>query len=75
MHNGFLRVASCAPHVKVADVEYNLAQIIKHLDLLAESKVELAVFPEMSLTAYTCADLFHNRTLLDAAHKALSRLR
>lgn len=75
MHNGFLRVASCAPHVKVADVDYNLAQIIKHLDRLAESKVELAVFPEMSLTAYTCADLFHNRTLLDAAYKALLKLR
>ena len=58
MHNGFLRVASCAPRVRVADVDYNLSGIIAMLDKLVDSKVELAVFPEMSLTGYTCADLF-----------------
>ena len=75
MHNGFLRVASCAPRVRVADVDYNLSGIIAMLDKLVDSKVELAVFPEMSLTGYTCADLFHNRTLIDAAADALARLR
>lgn len=75
MHNGFLRVASCAPRVRVADVDYNLSGIIAMLDRLVDSKVELAVFPEMSLTGYTCADLFHNRTLIDAAADALARLR
>ena len=75
MHNGFLRVASCAPRVRVADVDFNLSGIIAMLDRLVDSKVELAVFPEMSLTGYTCADLFHNRTLIDAAADALARLR
>ena len=75
MHNGFLRVASCAPQVRVADVDYNLSGIVGHLDRLVDSKVELAVFPEMSLTGYTCADLFHNRTLIDAAARALGTLR
>ncbi|MEZ3558469.1 MAG: NAD(+) synthase [Duncaniella sp.] len=75
MHNGFLRVASCAPRVRVADVDYNLSGIISMLDRLVDSKVELAAFPEMSLTGYTCADMFHNRTLIDAAADALARLR
>jgi len=75
MHNGFLRVASCAPQVRVADVDYNLSGIVGHLDRLVDSKVELAVFPEMSLTGYTCADLFHNRTLIDAAARAIVTLR
>lgn len=75
MHNGFLRVASCAPRVRVADVDYNLSEIIGQLDRLVDSKVEIAVFPEMSLTGYTCADLFHNRTLIDAAARALATLK
>ena len=38
MHNGFLRVASCAPRVRVADVDYNLSGIIAMLDKLVDSK-------------------------------------
>lgn len=74
MHNGFLRVASCTPVVKVADVDYNLQQIKGIIDALEKDRVELAVFPEMCLTAYTCADLFHNRTLLDASNEAFIKL-
>ncbi|MDE6394345.1 MAG: NAD(+) synthase, partial [Duncaniella sp.] len=74
MRDGFLRVAACAPRVRVADVDYNLAGIIGMLDRLEADKVELAVFPEMSLTGYTCADLFHSRTLIDAAYDALLEL-
>ena len=36
--------------------------------------MELAVFPEMCITGYTCADLFHNSTLLDDSDKALAEL-
>ena len=75
MRNGFLRVASCAPQVRVADVDYNLSQILDRIDLLIRQKVEVAVFPEMSLTGYTCADLFHSSTLIGAAMDALVRLR
>ena len=74
MRNGFLRVAACAPHVKVADVDYNISRIIEKLDYMIGQKVELAVFPEMSITGYTCADLFHNFTLMNSAADALARL-
>lgn len=75
MHSGFLRLAAAAPTVRVADVDFNLSQIKDKLRELDETGVEIAVFPEMCLTAYTCADLFHNFTLLDAAARALIELR
>ncbi|MDE6089644.1 MAG: NAD(+) synthase [Duncaniella sp.] len=75
MFSGFLRVAATAPTVRVADVDFNLSQIKAKLLELEDSGVEVAVFPEMCLTAYTCADLFHSSTLLDAASHALIELR
>lgn len=75
MHNGFYRVAAVAPRVRVADTDFNLRQILSHLHRLEKQKVQLAVFPEMSLTAYTCGDLFQNQTLLDKAIDALVELK
>ena len=71
---GLFRVATAIPTVKVADVEYNLKQHIKLLKDAHEEGVQLLVFPELSLTGYTCADLFHHRPLLDAAIQALMHL-
>ena len=75
MHSGFLRIAATAPTVRVADVDFNLSQIKAKLAELDKIGVEVAVFPEMCLTAYTCADLFHNSTLINAANRALLNLR
>lgn len=74
MKSGFLRVAAAAPAVNVADVDFNLSHICSALDALASEGVELAVFPELSVTAYTCADLFHSSTLLKAAEQAVAAL-
>lgn len=71
---GFLRVAAAVPMVKVADINSNIDSIYNLLLCLDKEGVELAVFPEMSLTAYTCGDLFHNETLLDACEDGLYRL-
>ena len=71
---GFLRVAAGVPMVKVADINSNIDSIYNLLLCLDKEGVELAVFPEMSLTAYTCGDLFHNETLLDACEDGLYRL-
>lgn len=72
--HGFLRVAAAIPPVTVADPMANGYAIAAMLDDMAGRGVEIAVFPEMSLTAYTCADLFHNSTLIDAANDALAQL-
>jgi len=74
MRDGFLRIAAVSPSVNVADVDYNTAKIEECLDKLEAEQVDVAVFPEMCITAYTCGDLFHSSTLLDAAERALGRL-
>lgn len=74
MTDGFLRVASVSPRVKVGDVATNVDRIIAEMQRLEALGVEVAVFPEMCITGYTCADLFHNRTLLDAARSGLDKI-
>lgn len=74
MRDGFVRVAVATPRVKVADCIYNTEQT---LELIAEAEaanVGLVVFPELGLTAYTCADLFLQPTLLDGAIKGLEKI-
>lgn len=73
-NDGFFRAAACVPRVAVADVDANV-QAIKSAVRLAEARgAQLAVLPEMCVTGYTCADLFHNFTLLDAAERAVRDL-
>jgi len=72
--HGFLRVAACSPELRVADCRFNAE---RSLDLLRQADdlgADLAVFPEMGLTGYTCNDLFHHRTLQQAAVAALETL-
>ncbi len=74
MTDGFLRIAAVAPAHVVADVDYNVGKIIEYIHLLESKGVEIAVFPELSITGYTCGDLFHNSTLLDAAWNGLKKI-
>lgn len=71
---GYLRVAAAVPAVNVAGVESNVTSILDLLRKLDSEGVELAVFPEMCVTAYTCADLFHSQTLLNAAELGLEKI-
>ena len=71
---GLFRVAAAIPTVKVADVEYNLKQHISLIHQAHAEGVQLLVFPELSITGYTCADLFHHQPLLNAALDALAHL-
>ncbi len=72
--NGFLRVAAAVPRVNVASVAENTESIIALADELNAKGVELAVMPEMCVTAYSCADLFHSSTLIAAAADGLRRI-
>ncbi len=58
MFHGFLRVAAAVPECSVADSRTNTAEIIKLIFEAAERGAELIVFPELSVTGYTCGDLF-----------------
>ena len=67
---GFIRVAACSPEVKPADIEFNSRQIAAQLKKCVADNVVLAVFPELSITGYTCADLFEQQLLIDKAATA-----
>ena len=67
MKDGFIRVGSATPEVKVADVEFNVNEIIRLSQEADEKKCSLLVFPELSITGYTCGDLFLNNQLIEAA--------
>ncbi len=74
MKDGFLRAASCSPAVHIADPEANVNEILSLMGRAVDAGADLAVFPELCVTGYTCADLFHQHTLLDAASGALAHL-
>ncbi|MBW4081914.1 NAD(+) synthase [Paenibacillus sp. S150] len=71
---GFARVAAASPELRVADCEYNAAQIIDVIRQADEQQVEYLVLPELSVTGYTCADLFLQPVLQDAALEALLKI-
>ncbi|MGN0035901.1 MAG: NAD(+) synthase [Bacteroidaceae bacterium] len=74
MNYGFVKVAAAVPAVQVADCKHNAAQI-ESLIAVADGKgVEIVVFPELSLTAYTCGDLFGQQLLLQEAEMALLQI-
>jgi NAD+ synthase (glutamine-hydrolysing) len=74
MKYGFIKVAAAVPAVRVADVEYNVQEMEKLIALASGDGVELLCFPELSLTGYTCQDLFKEKLLLDKAEEGLLRL-
>ena len=74
MNNGFVRVAAAIPELRVADCIYNVARMTELVRKGEEEKVQVICFPELSLTGYTCADLFQQQQLLSDAQKALNEL-
>ncbi|MDO8723658.1 MAG: NAD(+) synthase [Syntrophales bacterium] len=72
--HGFIRVALCVPEVKVADTFFNAESISCLTQEAALRKAIFAVFPELSLSAYSNEDLFHQDALLRSVLKALSRV-
>jgi NAD+ synthase (glutamine-hydrolysing) len=74
MNNGFVRLAAAIPNVKVGDCFYNISQIANMIKQADKQKVQIVCFPELCVTAYTCADLFHQRILINEAENALATL-
>ncbi len=75
MNFGFFRVAAALPErVRIADARSNVRQAVEIVEAAAAEGVRAVVFPELSLTGYTCGDLFRQRKLLDDAEEALAHL-
>ena len=71
---GYVRVAAAVPHMRVADCKYNASEIKKQISEAVEEGVEVVCFPELSVTGYTCADLFFTQQLQRDALSALEEV-
>ncbi len=71
MRDGFIKVAAVTPEVKVADIAFNLAEIKRRITEAAAGGAKLIVFPELSISAYSCRDIFFNDLLLQKSREAL----
>jgi NAD+ synthase (glutamine-hydrolysing) len=72
--HGFLRAGVVSPEMRVADVDFNANRTISALEDLSAEGCQLAVFPELGLTGYSCGDLFYQSLLLDRAKQALLKV-
>lgn len=74
MNYGFIRGACITPELKVADCIFNTEKIIEESKKAVEKGASIIVFPELSITGYTCGDLFFQRTLQNSAEKAVGEI-
>ena len=74
MKYGFLRSATAAPALHVADCAYNTQQILATMQDFAQREVQLLCLPELCLTGYTCSDLFLQETLCRGAEAGLCQI-
>ena len=74
MNYGFFRAASASLNLKVADPQYNKNSIINAIEAAEKEGARLLVTPELSVTGYTCADLFFTFALQNAANDALAQI-
>ena len=68
---GFVRVAAAVPMMRVADCSYNVEQVKQQITEAIEEGVEIICFPELTLTGYTCGDLFFTQRLQQNTLKGL----
>ena len=68
---GFIKFAAAVPQVVVGNCSHNAQRIISLMQNADEQKVSIVCFPELSITATTCQDLFFQQALLTAAKREL----
>ena len=74
INHGFIRVAAAIPSLRVADCTYNSERIKYLIDKSLSLDIQVICFPELSVTGYTCGDLFHQNLLLEAVEKNITLL-
>jgi NAD+ synthase (glutamine-hydrolysing) len=74
MKDGYLKVAAVTPKVKVADCPYNTNLILESMEDARKQGVKLIVFSELTISSYTCGDLFLQGPLLREAKEGLLKI-
>ncbi len=70
----FIKVGAACPKTKVADIAYNIENIYTCIEDAKKQNIKFLVFPELSVTSYTCGDLFLNSSLLRASLDGLESI-
>lgn len=71
---GYVRVAASVPEIKVANVEFNVKEIVNEIKKLAKEGVQVVTFPELCITGYTCGDLFNQDFLVEKSIEGLETI-
>lgn len=71
---GLLKTAAVSPVLKVANPDFNTDEIIKYADEAYKNGAGVVLFPELSITAYTCGDLFFQDILYKKTMDNLQRV-
>lgn len=74
MKDGFIKVAAATPKIKVADPAYNTEEILKIIDETEKNGASILVFSELTISGYTCGDLFLQQPLLTECKNQLLRI-
>ena len=70
----FIKVGAASPKLKISDTKYNLKEIETMILNAIEEDVKVLVFPELSISAYSCGDLFTNEKLIENCNLAIKNL-
>lgn len=70
----FMKVGAACPVIKVADITFNVEEIKKCIISAEKEDIKVLVFPELSITSYSCSDLFYQERLLTEAKRAITDL-
>ena len=70
----FIKVGAASPKLKISDTKYNLKEIETMILNAIEEEVKVLVFPELSISAYSCGDLFTNEKLIENCNLAIKNL-
>lgn len=69
LYKDFIKVASVTPVLKVGNPMFNVKEMLVQLK---DIKSSITVFPELSVTAYTCNDLFLHTDLINQTKEAIA---
>jgi NAD+ synthase (glutamine-hydrolysing) len=70
----FCRVAAANIDLKVADCTHNKNKLLEKIKEAWDKEIEIIAFPELSITGYTCGDLFFQRLLLKESENAIKEI-
>ena len=70
----YIRIACAVPAVKPGDVQKNAEQICVYMEKADAAGADIVLFPELSLTGYTCGDLFYQDVLHQAVETNLRKV-